>query len=416
MSAPRSGKDAPIGAAPPEHGDTTTEIGTPVAPASPDGFRLGGEPPQVMRLSRKTLAIIGATSGFAIAGALIYALQPVAPKNAVNVYESETPNKSEIVTGAPADYSKVPKLGDPLPGDLGHAILAAQKDGEIVSASPAARQPIDPRASAIEQNRTRLAQEGDAARSSRLFLAGAPSAEAGAALAQEGSSKNGSSAGLADGQAAAGRQSFMRSHDGGAIENPARLTGPSSPYVVQAGSVIPAALITGIQSDLPGQITAQVTQNIFDSPTGKVLLIPQGSRLVGAYDSEIAAGQNRVLLAWDRLLLPDGRSLDLARQPGADASGMAGLADQTDHHWGHMFKAALVSTLLGVGAELGSDDDDRLVRALRDGSQDTIGEAGRQLVSRQMAISPTITVRPGFVFRVIVTRDLVLEPVPGVAG
>ena len=144
-----------------------------------------------------------------------------------------------------------------------------------------------------------------------------------------------------------------------------------------------------------------------------MLLIPQGSRLIGAYDSKIAAGQNRVLLAWDRLILPGGRSIDLVRQPGADASGMAGLADRTDHHWGHMLKAALISTVLGVGADLGSDDDDRLVRALRDGSQDTIGETGRQLVSRQIAIPPTITVRPGFIFRVIVTRDLVLEPIAG---
>ena len=143
-------------------------------------------------------------------------------------------------------------------------------------------------------------------------------------------------------------------------ENPARLTAPSSPNVVQAGSVIPAALITGIQSDLPGQVTAQVTQNVFDSATGRMLLIPQGSRLIGAYDSKIAAGQNRVLLAWDRLILPGGRSIELMRQPGADASGMAGLADRTDHHWGHMLKAALISTVLGVGAELGSDDDDRL--------------------------------------------------------
>src|SRR3546814_8883786 len=103
-------------------------------------------------------------------------------------------------------------------------------------------------------------------------------------------------------------------------ENPARLTAPPSPNVVQAGSVIPAALITGIQSDLPGQVTAQVTQNVFDSATGRALLIPQGSRLIGAYESKIAAGQNRVLLAWDRLILPGGRSIDLVRQPGADAS------------------------------------------------------------------------------------------------
>ena len=158
-----------------------------------------------------------------------------------------------------------------------------------------------------------------------------------------------------------------------------------------------------------------MTQNVYDSPSGKILLIPQGARLVGEYDNEIAAGQQRLLLAWDRLILPGGRSLRLDRQPGVDAAGMAGLSDRTDHHWGRMLRAALVSTLLGVGAELGSNDDDALIRALRDGSQDTINQSGRRLVERQMNVPPTLTVRPGFALRVIVTRDLILEPAAGTA-
>lgn len=183
--------------------------------------------------------------------------------------------------------------------------------------------------------------------------------------------------------------------------------------MLQAGAVIPAALITGIRSDLPGQITAQVTQNIYDSPTGRILLIPQGARLIGEYDSEVAAGQRRVLLAWDRLILPGGRSIALDRLPGADTTGMAGLADRTDYHWGSMLKAALVSTLLGVGAELSASDEDRLVQAARAGTQDSINETGRQVVERQLRIPPTITIRPGFALRVIVTRDLILEPLHG---
>jgi type IV secretion system protein VirB10 len=186
----------------------------------------------------------------------------------------------------------------------------------------------------------------------------------------------------------------------------------ASPYVVQAGSVIPAALITGIRSDLPGQITAQVTQNVYDSPTGRILLIPQGSRLIGEYDSDVAAGQNRVLLAWDRLILPGGQSILLDRLPGADAAGMAGLEDQTNYHWGNMLKAALISTLLGAGTELISNGDSDLIRALRFGTQDTISQTGRQVVQRQLNVPPTLTVRPGFLLRIIVTRDLVLEPVP----
>src|SRR3546814_64683 len=141
-----------------------------------------------------------------------------------------------------------------------------------------------------------------------------------------------------------------------------RLTAPASPSIVQAGSIIAAALITGIRSDLPGQITAQVMANVFDSPTGRILLIPQGARLIGEYDSEIAAGQTRVLLAWDRLIMPDGRSIVLERLPGADGAGFAGLQDGVNQHWGNLLKAAAVSTLLGLGAELGADSEDDLDR------------------------------------------------------
>ena len=173
--------------------------------------------------------------------------------------------------------------------------------------------------------------------------------------------------------------------------------------------MIPAALITGIRSDLPGQVTAQVTQNVYDSPTGRILLIPQGARLIGEYDSEIADGQNRVLLVWERLILPGGRSLALDRQPGTDASGRAGLADRTDHHWGRVLRAALISTLLGIGAEAGSGGDGVLLRALRDGAQDSVNQAGQRIVEREMKVPPTLTIRPGHPLRVIVTRDLVFE-------
>ena len=192
-----------------------------------------------------------------------------------------------------------------------------------------------------------------------------------------------------------------------------RLTAPASPNIVQAGSIIPAALITGVRSDLPGQITAQVTANVYDSPTGRILLIPQGARLIGEYDSEIAAGQTRVLLAWDRLIMPDGRSIVLERQPGADGAGFAGLQDRVNQHWGNLLKAAAVSTLLGVGAELGADSEDDLTRALRRGSQDTINQTGQQIVRRQLNVQPTLTIRPGHPLRVILTRDLVLEPTGG---
>jgi type IV secretion system protein VirB10 len=177
--------------------------------------------------------------------------------------------------------------------------------------------------------------------------------------------------------------------------------------------VISAALITGIRSDLPGQITAQVTENIYDSPTGRILLVPQGTRVIGEYDSNVQSGQSRVLLVWCRLIFPNGRSIVLDRQPGADAEGFAGLQDRVDYHWWDLAKAAGLSTLLGVGAELAVDDDDRLIQAIRNGGQDTINDAGQQMVRRQLNIAPTLTIRPGSPVHVLVTRDLLLEPYGG---
>jgi type IV secretion system protein TrbI len=194
---------------------------------------------------------------------------------------------------------------------------------------------------------------------------------------------------------------------------PDRVVAPLSPNVLQAGAVISAALITGIRSDLPGQITAQVTENIYDSPTGRILLVPQGTRVVGQYDNSVQFGQSRVLLVWNRLIFPNGRSIVLERQPGADSQGFAGLQDGVDYHWWDLARAAGLSTLLNVGAELAVDDQDRLLRAIRNGGQDTINDAGQQIVRRQLNVAPTLTIRPGFPVRVIVTRDLVLEPYGG---
>jgi type IV secretion system protein TrbI len=177
--------------------------------------------------------------------------------------------------------------------------------------------------------------------------------------------------------------------------------------------VIPAALVTGLHSDLPGQITAQVTESIFDTPTGRSLLIPQGARLIGSYDSQVAFGQSRVLLVWTRLILPNGRSIVLERQPGADTAGNAGLQDEVDHHWGELFKAGLLSTLLSVGAELGSgagNSDSAVLQALRRGAGESLNQTGQQIVRRNLNMQPTLTIRPGFPVRVIVNRDLVLEP------
>lgn len=145
---------------------------------------------------------------------------------------------------------------------------------------------------------------------------------------------------------------------------------------------------------------------------------PQGARLIGMYDSQIAFGQSRVLLVWTRLLMPNGRSIVLERQQGADAAGHSGLEDEVDNHWGELFKAAALSTFLAVGTELGAgsdtnSNDSAIIQALRHGASDSLNQTGQQVVRRSLNIQPTLTVRPGFPVRVIVNRDLVLAPYKG---
>lgn len=380
-------------------------------PAS--AVKLRGDPPRVMRLSRKAIGIASACGFALVGGALIYALQPQDRKGAEELYNTEGVAVADNLAGAPRDYGQVPKLGPPLPGDLGKPILDAQRRGDVAALPPVgAPQPLppNPAANAAEAARQRAEQERESARGSRLFFGGgAPGGGTGLAgmpvMAEAPASPTPPSGPKTDGDR---RQAFLERASDRRTVSAERLSGLASSHVLQAGSVIPAALITGIRSDLPGLVTAQVTQNIYDSPTGRILLIPQGSRLIGDYDADVAFGQSRVLLAWNRLILPDGRSIVLERQPAADPRGFAGLQDSLDYHWGGVLKAALVSTLLGVGSEVGSGGDGDLARAIRRGTQDSVNRAGEQIVSRELNVRPTLTIRPGFPVRVLVTRDLVL--------
>jgi type IV secretion system protein VirB10 len=388
-------------------------------------LRLRGDPPRVMRLSRKALAILGLVAGGAIGGSLLYALQPQHKAASEELYNTDSHSTADALASAPKDYGQVPKLGPPLPGDLGRPIVSAQSRGVDVAAPAigrgvAGQQADAGRANAAQEVRQRARQERDSARTSKLFLASS-GADAGS-TAVTGAGPGGSPPSAASGQGAAAtvaptgdddqarKRDFLAARAPGEPVSASRIEAVASPYILQAGSVIAAALITGIRSDLPGQISAQVTSNVYDSPTGRLLLIPQGARLIGEYDSSVVFGQSRALLAWNRIILPDGRSISLDRQPGGDAAGYAGLEDKVDNHWGGIAKAALLSTILGVGAQIGASGDDTLIRAIREGTSDTISQAGQQIVRRQLNIQPTLTVRPGYPVRLIVTRDLVLAP------
>jgi len=385
-------------------------------------MRLRTERPRVTRLSRKVLAGGAAIGLVAISGAVLWALQNNRSRSTApaELYTTDHHNVADGLTGLPRDYAGIPRqappLGPALPGDLGRPILNAQN-------APAATIP------SVDSEQQRIGQEIEAARLSRLFASTsirelpAPttqpaSLDTSTTVPNQTSHPAQPSADDAFAQNGQDRKlAFVSASVDRRTTSPDRIVPPASSYVVQAGNVIPASLITGIRSDLPGQITAQVTENVYDSPSGRFLLVPQGTRLIGVYDSQVSFGQSRVLLVWTRLIMPNGRSIVLERQPGADIAGYAGLEDGVDNHWGALFKAALLSTLLGVGSELGAGSDTGnngdIIQALRRGSSDSLNQTGQKVVQRNLNIQPTLTIRPGFPVRVIVNRDLVLEPYRG---
>ena len=216
-----------------------------------------------------------------------------------------------------------------------------------------------------------------------------------------------------------GRQAFLKESDrrDTAVYLNRRLQVPVSRYQVMAGSVLPAVLITGINSDLPGQIVAQIRENIYDTVTGNYLLIPQGTKLLGRYDNMIAWGQERVLLVWSRLIFPDGASILLDKMPGVDPSGYAGLKDRVNNHYLKLAGAILMSTFLSVGAVRSQGDiegdypsvSQEIARQLAG----DVNRAGQRIVRKQLNVPPTIEIRPGFPFHVMVNRDMILRPYAG---
>ncbi len=382
---------------------------TPTSEDATQALRLHGEHPRITRLSRKVLAGGTAMALLLISGAVLWALRSNHSHNpaADELYSTDHHNVADGLATLPQDYAgiprDVPRLGPPLPGDLGRPIVTAEGQSAPIG---------------LDAEQQRANQETEAARTSKVFASTTASVTPPHAASQETPANTASSSDETFAQNGQDRKLlFVNAAVDRRTTAPDRLSRPASPFVVQAGTIIPAALITGIRSDLPGQITAQVTENVYDSPTGRARLIPQGARLIGIYDSQVAFGQSRVLLVWTRLIMPNGRSIVLERQPGADTAGFSGLEDEVDNHWGALFKAALLSTLLGVGSELGTTSgtgsNSDVITALRRGSSDSLNQTGQKVVQRNLNIQPTLTVRPGFPVRVIVNRDLVLEPYKG---
>lgn len=403
--------------------DETPDLATPQAgKVAPEAVALRAQPRPVTRLNRRTLAILTGSLSVAVLGATIWSLQPHRRgAGQTELYNVDRVSKSEGLDGLPSDYSKLPKapaLGPPLPGDLGPAIVASQQP----TYNPPGHDPEDA-----------LRKEAEAAAASSVFFRSgkpgqttAPTAAAQVAAAAPGSTLAGfdplaagpasTAAQPADPTAVQNRQDQKEAFQkAGSTEtrNSGSLQMPGSPYQVMAGTVIAAALVTGIKSDLPGDVIATVTEPVYDTATGHFLLIPQGSRILGRYNSQVSYGQSRVQMVWNRIILPDTSSLTLDNLVGTDPAGYAGLEDEVDRHWGRILAGAALTTLLGVGAELAApenrQDGNRIIIAGRDSAQDSINQVGQELTRRNMNVQPTLTARPGLPVRIVANRDLQLR-------
>jgi type IV secretion system protein TrbI len=406
----------------------------------PERLELRARPRPIRRLNKRALMIGCAVAALFIAGATIIALSPpqiFKPGERTELYNTDRKQTAEGLSKLPKSYEDLPpKLGPPSPGDIGRAFVESEKKLGAPAMSETSFQ-SNPEEDAERAERIRQARIAQQAKESGLFFRLSEKQDhrkqsTPASTAEQPSAFRPTTAdnspttpdllaktfqGLSDRpgdiipSSQARKLGFINAKADKETTNPHNLAAAPSPYVIMAGSIIPASLITGLNSDLPGATIAQVTENVYDTISGEFLLIPQGTKLFGKYDSVVAFGQKRALVVWTRLILPNGNSIVIDNLPATDVAGYAGLEDEVDFHTWQLLKGVALATLLGVGTQisLGSNQGD-LVKAFQKSIQQTTDRAGQRLVERELDVQPTITVRPGWPLRVIVSKDLVLRP------
>lgn len=396
----------------------------------PENFELRARPRPVTRINRKILFGGAAITLALIIGAFLIALDPPnwrTDAERKELYQTQHKAPPDGLEKLPESYDRIPKLGPPNAGDIGKTITRVERDLGI---KPLPRRQIrsyrpDPEEEFRRAERIRMARLAAQSAESDLFfsqrkqnsgLGNNRKAEP-ASTAMPSVSPHSALTALpqsnrpADQNQQQAKLAFLEDGPEENIYNEHALQHPTSPYQLMAGTIIAASLVTGLNSDLPGTVIAQVTEHVHDTVSGQLLLIPQGSRLIGKYDSQVSFGQNRALVVWQRIIRPDGSSVMIDNLPGTDEAGYAGLTDQVNHHTGALLKGIALSSLLGVGTELTfGDNETDLVEAIREATQQSANRAGQSLVQRNLDIQPTITVRPGWPLRIIVHKDIVLPP------
>lgn len=371
----------------------------------PESLVLTARPRRIARFRRWAVIGIAAVTSAAICGATLLALNGPGLRRQSGgdeLYNIDRKATADGLATLPANYGQmakaqsVPKLGGPLPGDLGPPVV--QREQSLGLAPPTASLRPNSEDDAARAERIRLAQQARQASEAGVFFQLSHRDTANSANAQPPRQGDGTPASTQLAAADTNRLNldpqrdqnyqqrkldFLNQKTDRSIYNPHGIQDPVSPYEVLAGSIIAGSLLTGINSDLPGEVTAQITEDVYDTVTGRTLLIPHGARLIGTYDSVVAFGQSRALLVWQRIIMPDGSSVLIDNLPATDAAGYTGLEDQVDYHTWQLLKGVVLSTVLGVGGQVAfGSQNSNLVEAIRQSTQESTNQAGQRIVEK----------------------------------
>jgi type IV secretion system protein TrbI len=389
-----------------------------------------GPLPRVKRFNRRTVFIlIAAITAVAIA-AFGTSLTRDPPARKFTESQAETtmaPLAPDVVNHLPGSYADVPQLGRPMPGDLG--LIAAGKPMVLNGTPTGLPAPMPVTFSSSVPGRARIVTEeaklAERAREGGFGFGGGASSSAASSDGADRWAGLGTPP-LIPGAPAIPRsdrdadnrqddkQEFLERNRVARWDLKDRLHVPASAFTLFAGTVVPGVLITGINSDLPGQIEGQISQNVYDTVSGRHLILPQGTKLLGSYDSRVTYGQVRVLVVWTRIIRPDGSNLDLEGMPGTDLSGYAGLTGKVDRHLSRILGAVVLGSLIQAGTAAGTSyTDPTFSDRARQGAGQGINEATQQIVRKELQLQPTILVAPGARFAVFTTRDLSIPPYTG---
>ncbi len=394
--------------------------------------------PKTTHINKPMLTIAVGIVAFIIAIALLGVFTPKTQKTATTKIAAQdlTPQISPMVQQLPQSYKQTGEINKYLQAEDQGGMSKDVKEqlASLKEQAAALQQQLQALKSKGPQVDQLIGQQKQQAQRSSLFFAGAlPPRKTQPFATAKTKGKNGDQQGdsdLADALKTTSyekqnmqsqKTSFLKTsaEEDQDIYNLHSMTTPASPYELQAGSIIPAVLITAINTSLPGNVVAQTRRDIFDTVAGKFLLIPKGSKLLGEYDSQVSFGQQRVLIAFTRIIRPDGSSILLGKTGGADLAGRSGMSGNVDSHWGSILAAATLSTMLSVGTGVASDSVGRgngsnyypsSGQNALTGAASGVAATGQQITSRALDVQPTLTIPAGYEFNIIVNKDTILKP------